>query len=57
MKNTNPYLFVVVILNIVEWSVTGIVACSTVRTTGNPWWALLMLIPALFQMSYKEHRD
>lgn len=57
LKNANPYLFAVVILNIVSWSVTGIVACCTVKATGNPYWALLMLIPAFFQMSYKEHRD
>ena len=57
MKDVKPYLLAMVVLNIVSWTVTGLVACLTVRTTGNPWWALLMLIPALFQMSYKEHRD
>ena len=57
MKNVRPYLFALVILNIVSWTVTGIVACTTVKATGNPYWALIMLIPALFSHSYKEHID
>ena len=57
MKNVSPYLFVFAIIHIVSWTITGIVACTTVKASGNPYWALLMLIPAIFQMSYKEHRD
>lgn len=44
----------VIILDVVIWVVTGIVVCCTVKSTGNPYWSLLMLIPGFFQMSYNE---
>lgn len=53
----NGHLVTLIILNIVSWTVSGLVAVNVVRTTGNPWWALLLLIPALFGYSYKEHHD
>ena len=57
MKSKDENFVLVIMLDIVIWTVTGIVACCTVNATGNPYWALLLLIAGLFQMGYKQYKD
>ena len=50
-------LLALIILNAIGWITTGIIAWVCISTTGNAWWSLLILIPALCGYSYKKIDD
>ena len=50
-------LLIVMIANVATWITTGVVAGIAIRTTGNAWWSLIMLIPALCGYNYSRHED
>ncbi len=50
-------ILAVMLMNAVSWIVTGAVTYIAISSTGNATWAFLLLIPAVFGYSYKEHRD
>lgn len=50
-------ILAVMLMNAVSWIVTGVVTYIAISSTGNATWAFLLLIPAVFGYSYKEHRD
>ena len=50
----NSGIFAVMLTNSISWIATGAVAAVAINTTGNAWWSLLLLIPALSGYNYRE---